>query len=325
MKKKSLLRFRPLLFTAFVIVLLSGCQGVANAPNTPDAPNAPADVTGNEPQSEPTVFAEGYIVGMQEDRSAILVTKYIQSENGSYIDAIWFRLDENTSFKDAQNTALTLEQLQLGQQVNVYHVGPVMESYPVQANAQTVELLPAKDEILTRSDGLATAIQANVQDIEAAGKFYLAAAIQAIEYDESLEIWNVALVTPEEIATPTIAQIDAKTGKYVYMSNKAFRIFSPKPNDVVGTSFTVVGRARVFEATLQYRLEDGHNVLAEGFTTATEGGPAWGDFEIQIEYERPTSPTLVLTLYESSAEDGQPIHELLLPLQADPALLGEAP
>ena len=318
--KKRLFHIKPLILTAFVILFISGCQGVATAPN------APADVTGNEPpQSEPSVFADGYIMGIQEDRSAILVTKYVKSESQEYVDPIWFLIDQQTSFETSQNVTFTQDQLQLGQRVNVTHSGPVMESYPVRTTAQTIEYLPPTQDILYASNGLASAIRDYLQTTQVAGAVSLASAISQIDYDPEFELWNVAIVSAESIDKPHIAQIDGKTGQYVFKSNKAFRIFAPEPNNVVGTSFTVVGRARVFEATLQYRLEDGHNILAEGFTTATEGGPAWGDFEIQLEYERPTSPSLTLILYESSAEDGQPIHELLLPLKVDPELIGDAP
>ncbi len=90
---------------------------------------------------------------------------------------------------------------------------------------------------------------------------------------------------------------------------------TPLPGDVV-TELTLrlAGWARCFEATYQYCLEHGHNVLAEGFDTATAGGPEWGRFDIEIEFERPTSPGLTLRLFEYSAEDGRVINEVIIPL-----------
>jgi hypothetical protein len=90
---------------------------------------------------------------------------------------------------------------------------------------------------------------------------------------------------------------------------------SPLPGDAVSTlSLRVEGWARCFEATLQYSLEDGHDVLASGFATASAGGPEWGWFEIDLKFEQPTSPGLTLRLFEYSAEDGSVIHEAVVPL-----------
>jgi hypothetical protein len=101
------------------------------------------------------------------------------------------------------------------------------------------------------------------------------------------------------------------------LENEAFKIISPIPNQKINGSFIVEGKARVFEASFQYRLEDGHNVLAEGFTMADEGAPGWGKFKFEITYEGATSPSAVLVIYEASAKDGTPQHELFIPLQVE--------
>ena len=55
-------------------------------------------------------------------------------------------------------------------------------------------------------------------------------------------------------------------------------------------SLYVTGVARVFEATVSYALETKTGVVIdEGFTTATAGGPEWGEFFItitQIPYKK---------------------------------------
>lgn len=101
------------------------------------------------------------------------------------------------------------------------------------------------------------------------------------------------------------------------MENDAFKIVSPKPDQVVGNTFILKGKARVFEANFQYKLEDGHNVLAEGFITANKGAPEWGDFETEISFTGATSPSAVLIIYEGSPKDGSLQHQLFIPLKLE--------
>ena len=63
-------------------------------------------------------------------------------------------------------------------------------------------------------------------------------------------------------------------------SNEAFRIYQPAPDSTVGQSIVVKGQARVFEAVLNYSIEDGHNILAEGFASASMGATGMGRFYI---------------------------------------------
>ncbi|WP_127531272.1 Gmad2 immunoglobulin-like domain-containing protein [Paenibacillus kobensis] len=96
----------------------------------------------------------------------------------------------------------------------------------------------------------------------------------------------------------------------VVAENKAFRVFEPAEDAVVGTTFTVRGEARVFEASFSYSFEDGHNVLAEGHVTADMGAPEWGKFEFTVTFDEATNPFGILTIYESSAKDGSPVNVL---------------
>lgn len=79
--------------------------------------------------------------------------------------------------------------------------------------------------------------------------------------------------------------------------------------------FIVEGEARVFEGTVSWVVEDGHNELMNGFETTDAGAPAWGHFKLTFEAKKqePNS-TLTLVLFESSAKDGSRVHELPIPL-----------
>lgn len=83
-------------------------------------------------------------------------------------------------------------------------------------------------------------------------------------------------------------------------------------------SYSVIGEARIFEATLSYEIEDGHILYLEGFETSEKGAPEWGLFRIDIdipENSLPTNGTLILNLFELSAKDGSRVNELPIVLE----------
>ncbi len=113
----------------------------------------------------------------------------------------------------------------------------------------------------------------------------------------------------------TLRQVEITFGS-PSIENSAFRnivVFGSK-----GT-YTVVGEARVFEATVQYEVEDGHVIFLEGFETARIGAPDWGVFTIDIhipEESLPNHGQLTLILFEESAKDGSRLNELSVPLES---------
>ena len=80
-------------------------------------------------------------------------------------------------------------------------------------------------------------------------------------------------------------------------------------------TYEVKGQALIFEAVVDYVVEDGHNELTEGHVMASKGAPEWGDFSftLHVEKAQPHS-TLTLILYETSAKDGSRRMELPIPL-----------
>ncbi len=84
--------------------------------------------------------------------------------------------------------------------------------------------------------------------------------------------------------------------------------------EVNTTTLRIAGFARVFEGEFQYALEDGHSVLAQGIISASEGGPAWGNFSLDIQFAQPSSPGLMLRLFDESAMDGSIVFEADIPL-----------
>jgi hypothetical protein len=75
----------------------------------------------------------------------------------------------------------------------------------------------------------------------------------------------------------------------------------------------------VFEATVSYRLVTTNgDVLAEGFATATCGTGCRGDFaeKIDVYVDGPTRAWL--EVFESSAEDGSPLHMQQISVTVEP-------
>lgn len=98
-------------------------------------------------------------------------------------------------------------------------------------------------------------------------------------------------------------------GKY---ENESFRNISVTKTGA--GQYTVKGEARVFEATVRFVVTDGDATLADSFVTASQGGPAWGTFSINLNLDASKLKEPVLVLFEESAESGQRIHELKIPL-----------
>lgn len=97
-------------------------------------------------------------------------------------------------------------------------------------------------------------------------------------------------------------------------NNPAFRnIITGEP--VI--AFQIDGQARVWEATLHYRVKAGQQVLAQGFETASLGAPQWGTFSLNIHLtkQQAKGKELQLELFEENAEDGSEINKLIIPLK----------
>jgi hypothetical protein len=84
---------------------------------------------------------------------------------------------------------------------------------------------------------------------------------------------------------------------------------------VKADTYEVKGQAMIFEAVVDYVVEDGHNELTKGHVMASKGAPEWGDFSFTLHVKKaePNS-TLMLILYETSAKDGSRRLELPIPL-----------
>ncbi|MGI6129715.1 MAG: Gmad2 immunoglobulin-like domain-containing protein [bacterium] len=93
--------------------------------------------------------------------------------------------------------------------------------------------------------------------------------------------------------------------------SKAIKLFTPVKGE---DGLTVRGIARVFEATVSWRLTDSQGQEKDkGCVTAASGGPNWGyfSFEVPAQYQK---AGINLYVYEESAKDGQPVNVVQIPV-----------
>ena len=108
---------------------------------------------------------------------------------------------------------------------------------------------------------------------------------------------------------PTVMLLETK--KY---ANDRFRKVTVEK--VAEHKFRIQGEAQVFEANINWSVEDGHKELKKGFTTATIGAPEWGKFDFTVEAEKKKeNSTLQLVLFERSMKDGSRQYELAIVLE----------
>lgn len=93
----------------------------------------------------------------------------------------------------------------------------------------------------------------------------------------------------------------------------------PFPGQQVGTRFDLEGNANVYEANVSWRVvDDGGEVLAEKFATATCGTGCRGTYRVTISVNVPGETEATIEVFESSAEDGSPMNMVRVPITIVP-------
>lgn len=93
-------------------------------------------------------------------------------------------------------------------------------------------------------------------------------------------------------------------------------VTSPAPNDVISDGIELEGSARVFEATIAYRVKDaGGNVLAKGFTMASDGAPGRGDFKTKIDFKPAGAGKGQIEVFWVSMKDGSDQDKVIIPIE----------
>lgn len=249
--------------------------------------------------------------------TSLLVTAYVTRDAQSFIDAYTLRVNEQTEIVDADGSEIRFDELKVGTRVETWSVGPVAESYPLQATAAKIIVL--EDDATTqvsRADAVRIAIDAQT---EIGGAW----AVQDAQLDDEKLNWHIVIVHFMHQEEPVRLRIDAESGEIlpnIVAENEAFRVYTPHPDSEAGPIITVKGEARVFEGNFAWILEDGHAILDEGFVQ-TDGAPAWGRFQFEASFEKASQPNMMLILFVHSAKDGSMENELVIPLRVPEELI----
>ncbi|HEX9717774.1 MAG TPA: Gmad2 immunoglobulin-like domain-containing protein [Actinomycetota bacterium] len=92
-------------------------------------------------------------------------------------------------------------------------------------------------------------------------------------------------------------------------------VASPVIGERVRSPITIAGSSNVFEATVSIAiLDENDDRIAQTFTTATCGTGCRGDYETNVSYELGGTQEGTVVVFESSAEDGSPIHVVEIPV-----------
>jgi hypothetical protein len=90
-------------------------------------------------------------------------------------------------------------------------------------------------------------------------------------------------------------------------------IESPLPGETVTSPVVVRGTSNTFEATMRLEIRRGTEVLVSETVTASSGSGERGTFEASLDVDAPPGP-ITLVAFEPSAENGQPLHTVSVPL-----------
>jgi hypothetical protein len=94
---------------------------------------------------------------------------------------------------------------------------------------------------------------------------------------------------------------------------------APEAGQTVTSPVTVSGTANVFEATVSMRILGPDNeVIAETFATATCGTGCRGTYKKNIPFQVVELTEGFIEVFESSAEDGSPLHVVRVPVVLSP-------
>ncbi len=99
-------------------------------------------------------------------------------------------------------------------------------------------------------------------------------------------------------------------------------IQQPKPYDLVGNPVLVGGIGTGFEATLQYRIHDGHDERT-GFFNVGGGTGEHGQFQLAVDVSGAAFQLdrLFVEVFEESAQDGSEINKVIVPVIYGPGIV----
>jgi LysM repeat protein len=100
------------------------------------------------------------------------------------------------------------------------------------------------------------------------------------------------------------------------------RIDQPRAFDLVGNPILVGGVGTGFEATLNYRVHEGHDEVT-GFFMVGGGTGEHGQFQVQVDVSGAafTLDRVFVEVFEISAADGSEINKVIVPVVLGPRIV----
>ncbi len=100
------------------------------------------------------------------------------------------------------------------------------------------------------------------------------------------------------------------------------RIDQPRAFDLVGNPVLIGGVGTGFEATLNYRIHEGHDEVT-GFFTVGGGSGEHGQYQLQIDVAGAafTLDRVFIEVFEVSAADGSEINKVTVPVILGPRIV----
>jgi LysM repeat protein len=100
------------------------------------------------------------------------------------------------------------------------------------------------------------------------------------------------------------------------------RIDQPRQFDLVGNPILIGGVGTGFEATLSYRVHEGHDEVT-GYFMVGGGTGEHGQYQLQVDVSGAAFALdrLFVEIFEISAEDGSEIHKVVVPVIYGPRIV----
>jgi hypothetical protein len=100
------------------------------------------------------------------------------------------------------------------------------------------------------------------------------------------------------------------------------RIDQPRQFDLVGNPILIGGVGTGFEATLSYRVHEGHDEVTGSFMVGGGTGEH-GQYQLQVDVSGAafSLDRLFVEVFEVSAEDGSEIHKVVVPVIYGPRIV----
>ncbi|MCX5779767.1 MAG: GerMN domain-containing protein [Firmicutes bacterium] len=92
-------------------------------------------------------------------------------------------------------------------------------------------------------------------------------------------------------------------------------VTTPSANQIITSPVKISGSARVFEATVSFRLKTSNgSVIAQGFANASEGAPGRGDFQADLAFQPTAAGQGQLEVFWASPKDGSDLDKVIIPV-----------